>query len=248
MTAMRIRGFAIVVAAGALVASCGGSSSDASAPSTPKQFAADKATIKQALLTQDDLPVGYSGKPHDNSNSSDPPKAVIDAFVKCSGFPKRLIESKDSDQPNLDAPDFTKGQVAQGAATEVDSNIELDRSANDIREPLALLARPTTAKCFEPFFDAAIKQSSGSDPSVTFSKASVKPLDVGSVGDQSAAFRGVVTVSAAGLSLPVEFNFYFVRSGRAMVQLFALASGTSFDTALAEKLIKTMIDRLDAAK
>jgi hypothetical protein len=247
MTAMRTRGILVLITAGTLLASCGGSSSSATAPSTPKQIAADKATIKAALLTADDVPLGYSGVPHEDSDDSDPPDAVVDAFVKCSGFPKRLVSSKTDNQPQADAPDFSKGKIGQGAATEIDSSIELDRSAKDVSDPLSQLS-PNTAKCFEPLFRAAFKQSLGTDPTVSFGDVSVVPLTVGSVGDQAAAFKGQVNVSGTGLSIPIEFNLYFVRSGRAIVEMTALGYSTSFDKKLAEKLLGTMVDRLKAAK
>lgn len=247
MTGMRTRGFVIVLTVGALLASCGGGSSAITAPNTPKQIAADKSTILQAVLAADDLPLGYTGAPHVNSDDSDPSQAVQDAFAKCSGFPKRLLDNKNTDQPNVDAPDYTKGKIGEGPATEVDSSIEMDRSSKDISEPLAHLADPKAAKCFAPLFNAVFKQGLGSNPKVSFGAVTVEKLDVGSIGDQRAAFQGHVSVSAGGVSLPIEFNLYFVRSGRAIVVLTALGYSTTFDKALAEKLLKTMVDRLKAA-
>ncbi len=247
MTAMRTRGFLIVITVGALVASCGGGSSAVTAPNTPKQIAADKVTIRQALLAADDLPLGYTGAPHVNSDDSDPPRAVQDEFAKCSGFPKRLLDAKNTDQPHADAPDYSKGKIGQGPATEVDSGIEIDRSSKDISEPLAHLADAKAAKCFAPLFNAIFKKGLGSDSSVSFSAATVDKLAVGSIGDQQAAFRGHVTVSGTGVSIPIEFSLYFVRWGRAIVQLTALGYSTTFDKSLAEKLLGTMVDRVKAA-
>lgn len=248
MAAMRTRGILVLTLAALLAASCGGGSSAVTAPNTPKQIAADKATIKQALLTADDLPLGYTGVPHVNSEDSAPPQAVQDAFVKCSGFPKRLVDPNKNDQPNADAPDFSKGKIGQGRATEVDSSIELDRSSKDISEPMTQLSDPKAAKCFEPLFKSTFQQGLGSDKSVSFGNVSVVALKVGSVGDQAAAFQGRVTVSGNGVTLPIEFNLYFVRSGRAVVELTAIGYSTSFDTTLAEKLVKTMVDRIAATE
>ena len=108
MTPMKARGFVAFMAAGLLAAGCGGGSSTVTAPNTPKQIAADKATVEQALLTSADLPSGYTGTPHDNSTSDDPPAAVENQFVACSGFPKRLLDQKNDDQPHADAPDFSQ--------------------------------------------------------------------------------------------------------------------------------------------
>ena len=218
------------------------------APNTPAQLAADKATIKAALLTADDLPLGYTGAPHDNSSTNDPPKAVQDAFVACSGFPKRLVDEKTADPPHAAAPDFTKGEIGRGSATEVDSSIELDRSSKDISGPMSHLSDPKAAKCFEPLFSSIFQQGQASEPKVSFSKVSVVKLDAGSVGDQSAAFQGHVTISGNGLSIPIEFDLYFVRSGRAVVELTTIGYTAPFDKTLAEKLIKTMIGRLKVGK
>src|SRR5438876_7050196 len=113
------------------------------------------------------------------------PRRVEKKFVACSGLPQRFLDTSKDDQPNADSPDFSKGKIGQGAATEVDSSVELDRSSKDISEPLSHLK--TAAKCFEPVFKALFAGGKP-DPGVTFTGLSVEPLDVGTVGDQSAAF------------------------------------------------------------
>src|SRR2546428_5255397 len=58
-----------------MAAGCGGGSGAVTAPNTPKQIAADRATAKRAVLTSNDLPAGYKGVPHDESSSNDLPPA-----------------------------------------------------------------------------------------------------------------------------------------------------------------------------
>jgi hypothetical protein len=245
MRGMGKRGFVAAIAVGLLTAACGGSGA-VTAPNTPKQLAADKATAQAALLTATDFPAGYKGTPHDNSSSDDPPKSVQEKFVKCSGLPARFLDTSKNDQPHADAPDFHKGVIGRGAATEVDSSIEFDRSSKDISEPLSHLAN--AAKCFEPLFKSVFTAGQATTPGVTFGGISVTSLDPSTVGDQAAAFQGVVTISAQRVSLKVHFDLYFVRRGRAIITLTALGYGTTFDRVTAKTLLQTMVDRLDASK
>jgi hypothetical protein len=238
------RAISAAIVAGAFAAGCGGGSGAVTAPNTPKQLAADKATANQAVLTSNDLPAGYTGVPHDESSSIDVPPAVDKKFAACSGLPKRFLDTSKDDQPNSDSPDFSKGRIGQGAATEIDSSVELDRSSKDISEPLSHLS--TAAKCFEPVF-RALFAGGNATPGVRFTDLSVSSLEVDSVGDQSAAFQGSITVSGSARSIVVSFDLYFVRTGRAIVTMTTLGYDTEVSRALAKSLLQTMVDRLKAA-
>jgi hypothetical protein len=245
---MQKRGLSLIVAAATMLvtAGCGGGSGAVTAPNTPKQLAADKALAKQAVLKLSDLPAGYKGSPHSDSGDDLPP-AVERTFLACTHLPKSFIDDKSRTQPSADAPDFTKGEVGAGAASEVDSSVEIDRSSNDIKEPLSHLTGSTAADCFTPFFKAVFKQAVASEPSVTLGPVSVVALDFGGIGDQSSAFQGRVKISGPSRAIDFEFDFYFVRTGRAGVTMAAIGYDSTFDQTLARSLLKTVVSRLKAA-
>lgn len=248
MSGVGKRGLVIAIVAGVLAAGCGGGSSAVTAPNTPKQLAADKVVAKGAVLTANDLPAGYAGTPHDNSSPNTPAETAAEKkFATCSGLPKRFIDSKDDGQPNADSPDFKKGEIGQGVATEIDSSVELDRSSNDIKDPLSRLTGTGAANCFKPFFEAVLKESLAGTPGVTLAPLAVTVLDLGSLGDQRSGFQGRSSVTGPGGSISFEFNFYFVRTGRAIVSMVAIGFGGPIDQALAKSLLTTMVGRLKAA-
>jgi len=248
MQGMGKRGIVAAIAVGLLAAGCGGGSSAVTAPNTPKQLAADKATAKAAVLTASDLPAGYKGTPHKKSSGDDIPTAVETKFLACTHLPKRFINDSGDKQPNADAPDFAKGTLGQGASTEIESSVELDRSSNDIKDPLSHLSGSNAAACFKPFFQAALNTSLSGTSGVTIAPVKMTVLDLGSVGDQSGAFQGRTTVSGPSASITFEFNLYFVRTGRAGVFMLTIATNAPFDQTLAKSLLSTMVGRLGAAK
>ena len=259
------RGFLVLATAVALLASCGGGGSAKAtappptttrpvttttkapaAPNTPKQRAADTAVAKQAVLEVSDLPFGWAANPHDDSGP-DLPKPVETKFAACAHLPKRFVDNKNDDQPNADSPDFTKGTVGAGAAAEVDSSVELDRTVSDISEPLSHFADPDTTKCFDPLFRAELALALRGDQGVSLQDFAFRALSVGSIGDQAAGFQGRVTIVGPKASIPIEFDLYFVRKGRAIATLTTIAFSVPFDQAFAQSLLEKMVGRLGAA-
>jgi hypothetical protein len=250
----------IVAVAGLILAGCGGGSAQvaaappatttrpAVAPNTPAQRAADKAHARRAVLKLTDFPLGWTSSPHDNSgNDSDTPaeRAAEKNVESCSHLPKRFFDDTSDNQPAVDSPDFSKGQVGAGPAAEIQSNVEIDRSVSAISEPLSYLARPRTAQCFGPFFKAVFRQSVGKTPGVTLTDFKFGALSVGSLGDQSAGYQGRVTIAGPRASIPVEFDLYFVRVGRGIATLTATAFSIPFDQAFAQDLLQKMVSRLN---
>jgi hypothetical protein len=228
-------------------AGCGGGSSVVTAPNTPEQLAADKALAKQAVLRLGDLPAGYTASPHTDSGGDLPP-AVEREFLACSHLPKRFIDDKAGDQPNADAPDFKQGNLAGGGATtEIQSSVEIDRSSKNISEPLAYLAGKKVAKCFEPFFRAAIAQAAKDAPGMSILALTVKGIPADSIGDQRAAFQGRVTIAVSGISVDVYFDLYFVRKGRAVLTLLGLGTRAPVSRSLEYSLLRTVVSRLKGA-
>ena len=257
------RAAAALVVMAIFVAGCGGGSAKgtasppvtsapttttkpASAPDTPQQRVADTALARHAVLALTDFPLGWTSIPHDNSSSGTPP-AVEHTFETCAHLPKRFLDNTGDKQPNADSPDFSKGRIGAGPAAQISSSIEIDRSPADVSDPLSYLARPRTVNCFDPFFRAVFKQSLKNDPGVSLRDFAFRALSVGSIGDQSAGFQGHVTIFGPRASIYLEFNLYFVRTGRAIAMLSAITFSVPFDQSFAEKLLEKMIGRLQAA-
>jgi hypothetical protein len=251
-----------MAAAVMLLASCGGGSAKVTAqppratktttttmppaaPNTPKQRVADTAVAKQAVLELSDLPFGWAANPHNNSGP-DLPKSVETKFLACAHLPKRFIDNANDNQPNADSPDFTKGTVGAGPAAEVDSSVEVDRAVSDVSEPLSHFADPGTAKCFDPLFRAEFALALRGDTGVSLHGFALRALSVGTVGDQAAGFQGRVTITGPKASIPIEFDLYFVRKGRGIAMLTAVAFSVPFDQAFAQSLLQKMVGRLSA--
>ena len=221
--------------------------SPAAAPDTPAQRAADTALAKQAVLSLHDFPLGWTSSPHDNSGS-DVPAPVEKQFEACTHIPKRFLDDKNDAQPSVDSPDFAKGTVGAGPAAMIQSSVEIDRAPADISAPLSYLSAPRTVACFGPFFRASFQQALKSEPGVAFTNFGIRALSVGSIGDQSAGFQGRVTLTGAHASIFVEFNLYFVRTGRAIVMLSAVTFSVPFDQSFAQTLLDKMVCRLKPLK
>jgi len=211
---------------------------------TPAQVAADRTVAAGAVLKLADFPLGWTSSPHNTSNSSGPPAAVERAVVTCAHLPTRFLDNRADNQPHVDSADFTKGVVGAGPAAEIQSSVELDRSVNDISQPLTQLASPDATKCFAPLFRAEFADGVSKDPGVSLIDFSLNALSVGSIGDQSAGFQSRVTIVGARASIGIEVDLYFVRVKRAIAELTATAFSVPFDQGFAQTLLEKMVGRL----
>jgi hypothetical protein len=226
---------------------CEGSSKSAAAPNTPAQLKADKAIAKQAVLKLSDLPPGYKGTPHD-ANSSNVPSSVARAFATCTGIAlrdvTRLMNGEHStDQPSVDSLDFYK----VGPAGEVifENTVEVDRSSKDLSDPLDHFGSKNATPCWKDFFGAAFDQKA--DQTTSYRDLTVRKLPDLKIGDQSGAFEATVTISSGIRSAKTVIDFFFVRSGRAGISLFATWIGQPANRPLAQSWVQKVADRLKGA-
>jgi hypothetical protein len=239
--------FAALLSAAMVIAAtgCGSSSKTSTAPNTPEQLKADEAVARQAVLTLGDLPTGHEAKPHKPSSGDDIPKKVEQKFLACTHLPKRFIDDTNDSQPNADSPDFSKGEIATGAATEIESSVEIDRSSKDISEPLAYLKNDSVPGCFQPFFHAALAAGLKDDPRFSVRSVTVKSIPAGSAGDEGAGFQGRMAIGSPIGTIVVFFDMFFVRSGRAGVTLLAIGFREPVGLDLEHELLATMVGRLE---
>src|SRR5262249_44582212 len=130
-------------------------------PNTAQQLAADKAFAKHAVLRLSDLPRGYKATPSDSSDSSDDiPAAPLAKFATCAHA--SVAEAGDflNDHPKPDVPsvksDFSKNEASLNE-TDLESRVDMHRSASDLAGPLALLT--ARVSCWRDLFQAAFTQT-----------------------------------------------------------------------------------------
>jgi len=230
----------------ALCAACGGSSGPVSAADTPAQLAADAETARHAVLRADDVPNGYKPVTH---GAFGPQLSDADerALLACAGVPRAFVEP-DADVPRADSPDFTYGRFATGPAQRIASSALLFRTSEQVRGALARVGRDEAAPCFAPVFRAAFARGLGGKPGVTTSDFTVRPLSLGGIGDQSAAFQATATMHTRGGPVQQDLNLYFVRAGRALVAMYAAGFDAPGDQHLAEDLLSRIVSRLGDAR
>ena len=258
---MRIREFVALGSAVLMLAACGSSTKSgsdvppasttttiATAPNTPKQLAADKATAKAAVLKLSDLTAGYKQIPPNPDTDDDFPPAALTLFASCAHIPKKeaaafFAEDKGPKQPQAESDFMNKTRDL--LEIDLKSNVELDRSTKDISEPFDALLAKTPLPCWEGLFDTAFAQ----DPieGATLSPVKVTPLATTGLGDQALAFRATLTISGPSLSVNTAIDLYFVGHGRAGVTLEVTGVGHPADPSFERSLIEKMIARLDAA-
>ena len=212
-----------------LLAGCGGSTGTVEA--------------RDAVLRPTDVPTGYKPTPHRDFGLrlTDTQEA---ALLACTKLPPWFVENGARDQTRADSPDFTYGRFADGPARRIASSVRLAPASEAVREPLAALDGDASARCFAPVFRAGFERGLGGRPGVTTSDFTVRPLSLGGIGDQSAAFQGTATMHTRGGPVQQDLNLYFVRRGRALVTMYAAGFDSPTDQRLAEFLLSTMASRL----
>jgi len=226
-----VRAGAALALIGALLAGCSGSSGAVT-------------NARDAVLRVDDVPTGYKPTPH-RDFAPQLSQSEAAALLQCAGLPRWFVDPDADDHPSrADSPDFTYGRFASGPAQRLASSVTLARSSDDVRVPLARLDGDTAARCFEPMFRAGFANGLGGRPGVTTSDFTVRPLSLGGIGDQSAAFQGIATMHTRGGPVQQDLDLYFVRAGRGLVTMYTAGFDSPTDQRLAEVLLSTMASRL----
>jgi hypothetical protein len=245
----RTRVFAALLSAAMVIvaAGCGSASKTSTAPNTPEQLKADKAIAKQAVLKPSDLP-GYKATPHRHDPSNDTPQPILRKFATCAKIPESKIAdllngNTDPSAPSVDSPDLTLDESDAGVSYTFENTVEIDRSSKDISEPFDLLGGTAVLPCWKDLFKAAFDAQAAA-PGMSVSGLSVTPIEIGPVGDQSAAFEVRVRFTKGARSVNAFLDLYFVRSGRAGISLSASGLGKSVDQSVSLFLVKAVAGRL----
>jgi hypothetical protein len=215
------------------LSSCGGSAKKVDP-------AADLRAAKSAVLASADVPTGFTGTPH--TDSDDLPAAAKKAFADCMHVDVTLFDETPGAQ-KADSPDFKKGD------SEIDSSVEIDPKKKDLDSGYQQMAQSQTPACLGQLFDSAFKSSAGSQPGVTFGKVNVTRASVTGIGDRGFSFSGTIPVSAASQSLIFYFDVFLVQRARAGITISTFQTNAPFDHDTELRLVRTVVDRVgDSAK
>jgi hypothetical protein len=203
--------------------------------------AADLRVAKSAVLTAADVPTGFTGTPH--TDSDDLPAAANKGFADCMHVAETLFDDTPGAQ-KADSPDFKKGDAA-----EIDSSVEIDPKKKDIDTGYEQMAQSATPACLGQLFDSAFKSSVGSQPGVTFGKVAVTRDSVTGIGDRGFSFSLTIPVTAQSQSLTLYFDIFLVQRDRAGVTVSVFQTNARFDRNTELRLVRTVVDRVgDGAK
>ncbi len=215
------------------LSSCGGSGKKVDP-------AADLRVAKGAVLTSADVPAGFKGTPHTNSN--DLPASAKKSFADCMHVDLTLFDDTPGAQ-NADSDDFKKGD------DEIDSSVEIDPTKKDVDTGYEQMAQSQAPACIGQLFDGAFKSAAGSQPGVTFGKVKVTRTSLTGIGDRGFIFSATIPVTAASQSLTFYFDILLVQRDRAGVTVSAFQTNTPLDHDTELRLVRTVVDRIgDNAK
>jgi hypothetical protein len=235
-----VLGLAAVLALGG----CGDDKDSASSTSTTvapattttlSQAQLDKQKAQRIILTATDLP-GYSQDPPDPSSDNSPEfEAAANACV--NNNPVIVALRTDNDPRGAVSPDFSKGETAS-----VSSGVTFAETEDKARTALADAGAASFPACFSRAFTAEVrKEPTYSNVSVTTTK-----LPDITAGDQSLGYRVVTKFRTEGTNVTANFDFTFVRVGRAVANLDDFSLTTAFPAAERLRLATLIAGRMAA--
>ncbi|MDP9071304.1 MAG: hypothetical protein M3N68_08470 [Actinomycetota bacterium] len=232
-----------------LVACGGGDSSDdkdratTTAPTTTTTTipppAEDKARAERIVLTAADVP-GFKADPPDAEEEEAAGDSAYEAFARCVNN-NPLATAGDDDPREAESPDFSKGE------TETVSSSATFAEKEEIASALLTdLTAPAFAGCFDSALAKIFEAELGAAAAAV--KVSTTPLPAQALGDQSVAYRSVVTVPT-GRSSRTTFNIdsTFIRKGRAVGVLVVMRQGSPFRDSERMRLASLMATRMASA-
>lgn len=200
-------------------------------------FDVDVEVAEAAVLTLDDLPVGWSSNARDDDDDDD---EFDQEFADCLGVP--VEEVADSGNPKAESETF----VAEDD-TEIEAEVVV---AATVEEAIADFEQATSEEFLECMREVlpAVMESAAAEEGGEFalSDTSVGPLRVEDTGDRSGALRLTIAIEAEGMNVDFYIDFLFAQVGRATMQLTVASIFAPADVESSQSLLATMVDRIDA--
>jgi hypothetical protein len=257
---------ACLVVLAALAAACGGDDDDAAAGGgsggdttttaegsggerSADDLDADQAAAEKMLLTIGDFPSGWQAQPDEGEDDGEGGGGSAPGEPSDDELTADLAEClhvdagelSDDDDPSAESPSFQN-------ADEDEASVEVAFAASpeQATSELATLQRDEAPGCFGEVYKTLFTQAMKDDPSVEgveVGDPQVEAAPLGDLGDDTAAFRVTIPLSAAGQQIVLYQDIAFVKVGRAEITGFFQASGQPFDAELSQRLLQAVIDR-----
>ncbi len=188
---------------------------------TSAKSASDQKAAEASLLTESNVPPGFTSTTPSTSSSKNPFLGV----PECSPY-ESAIKAADTEQTAK-----AKAAFKNAAKDEIDSQVEVYTDAKVAKESAAVIADPGFPACIEAAFRAAIGTTLPADASIdslkvtTFDVGSTKDLGV----DSATGFKMAISLSAQGQSADLTLTISMVTVGRSLTQVTTQSSGTPIE-------------------
>lgn len=202
---------------------------------TLSQAQLDKQKAQRIVFTAPDLP-GYSQDPPD-PGSANSPEFNAAANVCVNNNPVIVALRSDNDARGAASPDFSKGETVT-----VSSTVTFAETDDQARTALADAGATSFPACFSRALTAELRK----DP--TYGNVSVTTTKLADItaGDQSLGYRVVAKFRTGGTNETVNFDFTFLRVGRAVASIDDLSVTTPFPAAERQRLATLIAGRMAA--
>ena len=242
-----MRRFAMLVVVG-LLAACAseadsGSSDDGGEPpeetttteDAERDFEADQELADEAVLTIDDLPVGFEEQPEDDEDDADDSDDVLDeSFADCMGISVGELND-DEDEPQASSTFATEGDA------EVNSEVTVYATEAEVVEDLELVKSPDSLDCFA---DAMNEVFAATDEDV--GEITVEDLGVEDLGEDAFGLGVTVPFAVETGERVLYLDLVLIQQGRTAISMGYQAFDVPFDVALGYDLADTVVNRVPA--
>lgn len=197
----------------------------------------DEALAAMASFQRDDFPETWTEAPADPSDDEDD-DAQHAAMAECLGEDVETLYP--DDEVEVTSPTFTSPDDQ-----DVESSVSVDDSADEAEFRFATLTSPEAISCIGQTLEAKLAEDGGFGAGVEVEGFSIDPLEFTSVGDDSAAYRTTISITAEGSSIDVYLDIVLARIGRVLFSGQVTSVGSPFPTADFEGIVTTAVDRID---
>ena len=202
-------------------------------------FDDDLRLAEAAVVTLDDLPVGWSSKPREAEEDED--DEFDQEIADCMDVP--IEDITESTNPKAESETF----VAEDD-TEIEAEVVVAPSVAEATDDFEMATSSKFLECVREVMPAVMEAAAdeaGSEFEIT--NASIGPLQIEESGERSGAFRMSMSVEADSFEVDFYFDILFAQVGRATVQLSTMSLFSTPDVAFGQSLLDTMIERIDVA-
>lgn len=202
----------------------------------PETFDDDLRVAEAAVLTLDDLPVGWSSKPREDDEDDD---EFDQELADCMGIP--VEEVAESGNPKAESETFLADDDS-----EVEAEVVIAPTIDEAIEDFELATSPEFLDCTREVLPALMERAAEEEGSeFRIADASIGPLRIEESGDRSAAFRLSISVQVDTFNVDIYADILIAQVGRATMQLSTMSVSSPKDLTFSQSLLDVMVDRID---